>query len=319
MKIRHTLYTAFAVTLICAAGQGCINDLPRVEIVEQEGGFLFRECDRDIMFYQREPKSIAGEYTRCNYIHPLYGLDGEVLTEDFPADHLHHRGIFWAWHQLYRDDRRLGDGWSIDRIAWRVQEVRIFQTRDRSATLSANVTWHSPVQAPPVVLERTLITVHPSTARSQAIDFQIHLLALEENVRLGGSDDEKGYGGFSLRIRLPEDTRFIGPDGEVVPQNTPVSACPWLDVMATFSPGADRSGVAVLIHPQTPGYPQPWILRRKGSMQNPVFPGRQPVLLSREQPLVLRYRILLHRGGGDAETMQRAWRCYADCRAVDML
>ena len=34
--------------------------------------------------------------------------DGQVLTEDFPADHLHHRGIFWAWHQVYVGEKAMG-------------------------------------------------------------------------------------------------------------------------------------------------------------------------------------------------------------------
>src|SRR5215471_5321743 len=25
------------------------------------------------------------------YLHPIYGLDGEVLTDDFPKDHVYHR------------------------------------------------------------------------------------------------------------------------------------------------------------------------------------------------------------------------------------
>ena len=27
------------------------------------------------------------------YLHPIYGLDGEVLTDDFPKDHVYHRGL----------------------------------------------------------------------------------------------------------------------------------------------------------------------------------------------------------------------------------
>lgn len=34
------------------------------------------------------------------------------------------------------------------------------------------------------------------------IDFQIELLALENDMRLGGSEGAKGYGGFTTRIRL---------------------------------------------------------------------------------------------------------------------
>jgi hypothetical protein len=31
-------------------------------------------------------------------------------------------------------------------------------------------------------------------------------------------------------------------------------------------------------------------------MQNAVYPGRQPVALPPDRPLILRYRIVLHRG-----------------------
>ena len=56
------------------------------------------------------------------------------------------------------------------------------------------------------------------------------------------------------------------------------------------------SGLAILCHRSLPGYPQRWILRRAGSMQNAVYPGQEPVTLSREEPLVLRYRLIVHRG-----------------------
>jgi len=34
---------------------------------------------------------------RSSYVHPLYAPDGTLLTDDFPADHLHHRGLSWMW------------------------------------------------------------------------------------------------------------------------------------------------------------------------------------------------------------------------------
>ena len=42
-------------------------------------------------------KGVPERYRRACYLHPVYGLDGEVITDDFPRDHRHHRGIFWAW------------------------------------------------------------------------------------------------------------------------------------------------------------------------------------------------------------------------------
>ena len=77
---------------------------------EAGGGFRFQgsrcswlglwEGDRPVLVYNQG--LIAPEKPRTGraageFIHPLYGLDGEVLTDDFPADHTYHRGVFWAW------------------------------------------------------------------------------------------------------------------------------------------------------------------------------------------------------------------------------
>ncbi len=49
---------------------------------------------------------------RACYIHPLWGLNGEVLTDDFPKDHYHHHGVFWAWPHVGIDGKEydLWDG-----------------------------------------------------------------------------------------------------------------------------------------------------------------------------------------------------------------
>ncbi len=64
------------------------------------GTTTLRDGGKDVLTYrygdQLKPGASA-VYTRASYIHPLYGLDGRVLTEDSPPDHLHHHGLFWAW------------------------------------------------------------------------------------------------------------------------------------------------------------------------------------------------------------------------------
>jgi len=128
------------------------------------------------------------------------------------------------------------------------------------------------------------------------IDFQIELLALEPDMRLGGSEDAKGYGGFSTRIPLPDGLAFTGTDGPVEPTNLSLEAGPWLDFSGKLGKDGKKGGLAILVHSSSPGYPQRWILRRKGSCQNAAWPGRDPVPLSRDKPIVLRYRLIIHRG-----------------------
>jgi hypothetical protein len=136
------------------------------------------------------------------------------------------------------------------------------------------------------------------------LDFNITLKALVPGVKIGGSEDDKGYGGFSVRVKLTPETKFQGTKGPVEPQTNAVKAGPWID----FS--TKESGVAILDHPENPGYPQPWILRRAKSMQNPAYPGREPVAIPEDKPLKLRYRVIIHDGSlGKAklDQMQKEW------------
>ncbi len=314
-----------AVFTACGATQAVGQPAELMRIVEKPEGFLVKEGDKDVLFYRREAVKYTGRVlaavddyatqtlndmlkdldakSRPHYVHPLYGLDGEILTEDFPRDHLHHHGIFWAWHQVYVGEKSMGDGWEMKDLWWDIRDVQILETGAESAALKVKLFWKSPHwtdaegRQKPFIEEVTVIRVHSAEANIRKIDFEIGLLALEKAVRIGGSDNKKGYGGFSPRLRIPKTgLTFIGTNGPVKPQNTPVEGGPWLDFSGDFRGDGRLSGVAVLCHKSILGYPRPWILRRQESMQNPVFPGREPVGLSRDKPLVLRYRLILHRG-----------------------
>ena len=298
--------SAVFVTLAGCSSNGNQADaatLNPIDISETGQGFSIAEGQEQVMFYQRQHKSMDGKYTRANYIHPLYGLDGEILTEDFPADHPHHRGIFWAWHQVWLGDKKLGDNWAAQDFFWDVYDTEILTIDSQSRALKLHVYWKSPLltdadgKQQPFVKETTTIRIHRAENDIRKIDFQIELLALKDDMRLGGSEDAKGYGGFTTRIPLPEGLAFTGTNGPVEPTNLSVEAGPWLDFSGNLGGQGKTSGLAILCHNSSPGYPQRWILRRKGSAQNPVYPGRHPVPLSREKPLVLRYRLIIHRGG----------------------
>ena len=71
-----------------------------------------------------------------------------------------------------------------------------------------------------------------------------------------------------------------------------------------FAKDNKPTGLTILCHPSNPGFPHGWTIRRTASCQNPVYPGQEPVALSMEKPLVLRYRIVLHRDGFDAGRMK---------------
>ncbi|XOV95082.1 MAG: DUF6807 family protein [Bacteroidota bacterium] len=275
-----------------------------IKVTIGDKGALFTENKDSVLFYQAIGKEEQGQYMRANYVHPLFSLDGQILTEDTPKDHLHHHGVFWAWHQLYIGDKRIGDAWENKFFKWEVMSVKPIKSKGSSKTIETQVVWKSPLwvdeqgKEKPFVSETTRITVYPSTKNYRIVDIQISLIANQPDTRIGGSEDPKGYGGFSPRIRLPEDIKFIGVNGEVEPKTNPVQSIGWLDMVGSLGANGTMAGVAMLSHPSNPGYPNPWILRSKGSMQNAVypFPGAIPVPLSNINATVLRYRLVIHNG-----------------------
>ncbi|MDG2220350.1 MAG: PmoA family protein [Rubripirellula sp.] len=261
-------------------------------------GVLVRQGSKPVLFFQRELRSKSGRWSRANYIHPLYDIEGsQVISEDFPADHGHHRGVFWAWHQVCVNGKKLGDSWLCEDFVWDVRSVE-FESPASPLRLKTLTHWKSPdllderEEMISVVEERVVISVHAEQDKSRVIDFEIALLALVPGVEIGGSEDRKGYGGFSPRLRLSPDQSFMAAAGVVEPQVTAVDVGNWVELVG------DSFRVKMMADPSNPppvGLPTPthWILRQKRSMQNAVFPGRELVTLSTEAPTVLRYRLLI--------------------------
>ena len=286
------------IAMACGPSSG--GSIQGFTFKENPQGIELSENGSPVFFYQKEPKSANGEFFFNNYLHPLYSVNGDTLTEEFPDDHLHHRGIFWAWHQIYVGEKSLGDGWMMEDFSQEVSDVST-RTIESNAVLNTTVLWKSPAfdDSDPFLEERSKITVYPLQDSQRIIDFEISLSSLVDGIHIGGSDDEKGYGGFSARLRLPDDLVFTSEGGRVTPENLQIQAGPWIDCSGSLGRNGEQYGVTLICQPETPNYPAPWILRQKRSMQNIVFPGRERIEIPLGKPLVLKYRLILHEGNTD--------------------
>ena len=65
------------------------------------GGRLeLSERGKPALVYNYGPQLKAGapeDRRRCCYFFPVYTPAGVSMLDDFPPDHWHHRGLFWAW------------------------------------------------------------------------------------------------------------------------------------------------------------------------------------------------------------------------------
>lgn len=289
-------FLMMSVLLILSCSPSKTTETP-FAVNENHEGLALLENGQPVFFFQRLPKSSTENNVYNNYLHPLYDLNGDTLTEEFPEDHPDHRGIFWAWHQLYIQGKSVGDGWIMEDVAFDVVDLKTVLDKEK-VQLNVHVLWKSEnfENGKPFVEEQTSIIVHQRQKELRKIDFEISLKALVPGVQLGGSDDIKGYGGFCARIKLPKSLSFTSSNGTVSPQEGQVVAGAWMDFSHYDSARQAESGLTILCHPSTPNYPAPWILRQRGSMQNIVFPGSERMDLSMNEPTVLRYRLIIHKG-----------------------
>lgn len=295
------------IAVIAGSFPKCVSaDVEKhVRIEASDAGFTFFSDDRVVLFYQQTPVTEHG-HTRAGYVHPLIGLDGEVLTEVFPRDHRHHQGVFWAWHQLWVGDRKIGDPWVTKDHLVVVKKAEIADEGADFATLDIHAAWTSTAlddsgESKDIVNERTRIRVHRAVGDVQYVDFTIRLTPLVPDVKVGGSEDEKGYSGFTVRVKPPAD--MVIRDASGILENDAIqSTSPWAGVSGSFGE-RKTSGIAILSHPSLTQFPPRWVLRHYG-MQNVAYPGREPIALSADQPLVIRHRLVLHLG--DTQTARIA-------------
>jgi len=268
----------------------------RFSTVKTREGIEISENGKKVLFYRQQPDPLHDKYNRTGYVHPLYNLKGEIITEDFPVDHPYHHGIFWAWHQVILNNKQIAEGWTGDNIDWQNISVKTKKEKNK-ITLQSVVLWkwiQPGNTSKNIITENTSITVNGSTDKYRAIDFDIYLSPLLDSLKIGGADDIKGYGGFCLRLHLPADMKFISADSVVTPTEVAVTAGPWMDIIGSL--GGDslsKSGVAIFPDPSNPGTKQQWILRNQTSMQNVPYPGRMPMSLGKAG-WRLRYRVIVH-------------------------
>jgi len=94
--------TTAVLALSACASPTLVPPGPRVVAELTPDGVRLEEGGRPVLFYRSRPEP-EREPWRVHYVHPLHSVGGAILTEDAPADHVHHRGVFWAWRRILVD------------------------------------------------------------------------------------------------------------------------------------------------------------------------------------------------------------------------
>jgi hypothetical protein len=270
-----------------------VTPLPRVDAVFAADGVTITDGGKSVLFYRTAPAD-PREPGRLNYVHPIYAPDGAVLTEDRPADHLHQRGAFWSWHQVLVDGKNVADGWFMKGLTFHVREKRFKGDAAGGGTLVVNADWivNSAPEVNYVARETTKVRVYPLKDGARRIDFDTVITARSDILALGGSDDAKGYGGFSVRLIKPDRLTFGSGGKTVTPAAGPVEAGKAMGFAWTPGGGSPAWTVGLACKANRAPITR-WILRKELSMQNCVFPGRAPFVLKKGETLRLQSTLII--------------------------
>lgn len=264
-----------------------------VDAVPTVDGILLQQDGAPILLYRVRPEA-GREPWRLNYVHPLQSPAGVVLTEDAPSDHVHQRGVFWAWRRIFVDGVQVADGWVGSDLTLRVGVPQLSRLADGSAGIRSTAVWLVPVGGVPtaVIRETSTIRAYPLDGGARRVELEVRLTALRAGIALGGTDDDKGYGGLSFRLR--DTGRAVLQSGGQELHATVARMATGPAVRFAWEAESPLSSVEVTIECQVDGQPwTEWVLRQEPSMQNCAFPGRVPVTVPADRDLRLSATLLL--------------------------
>ena len=244
---------------------------------------------------------------RSNYLHPVYGLNGEVMTDDYP-EHPHHRGLWLSWPVVRWKDR-VADLWAVCDVWARPEKIEALEAGPKMALLKAANVWKFGVEEQhPIVREAMTLRVYPTTGsdeRGRIFDIDVTLTALGDGVAIGGRP-KGGYGGMTYRA-LPAENQEIAPfvaDESADPRGA------WCRYSADFPGSKTRTSLVLLQHSSNPGYPTAHNVYANINCFMPAFPGDAEYPLPKGKPVTLKHRVWIVEGVPSQEELREAWAAY---------
>lgn len=247
--------------------------------------------------------------TRACYVHPLYGLSGEVLTDDFPRDHYHHHGIFWTWPHVKINGQEY-DLWADRGIKQRFVRWLSREGGPVAGVIGVENGWF--VGDAKVMIERVWLRAYKPSGESRSLDLEFTWIPVSAPITLWGAGG-KSYGGLTVRFAPPSpkdpSTAIAVPSGRTT-ADLPDTPLAWADFTSKFGDQPAPGGAAVFVDPGHPDYPPTWLTRHYGPLCV-GWPGVEPKTFEPGTPIRLNYRIWVHRTAVETAQIQQAYDGYA--------
>jgi len=219
--------------------------------------------------------------------------------------------VFWAW-PCCTTGRRPLDLWLGNDVHQHFEKWLARDKHDTSAVFAVQNRWaYDDAPEDAVIREKVTFTVHPAVDDGRVIDVDLVLTNVSKEVvtLLGQTHDDKGYGGFCVRLDSKRNPQVFSSALGLHSEDALWLDTPWVDATSA-TPEGERSGVAIFQHPENPGYVHSgWILRHYGFL-GASWPHLEPFALSPGAHVRLRYRLYVHRGSAREARVAGNFRAY---------
>lgn len=294
----------------------------RVDVKRGNGALSAEIAGKKVFAFQEEKSvpsdpSIREVFRRAGYIHPILSPAGTLVTDDYPRDHRHHHGIWWAWTKTKFEGRE-PDFWNVGGGKARVD------------LLAVDDLWSGPVHGGFVARMQMIDLTGPAAKAAVNDTWHVRLYAVGEGMRRYWMFDlistqacasesplvlpTYHYGGLGVRGHglwngKDAPVKFLTSTGETNRLKTDNSRVEWFHMGGPVDGAV--VGMATLGHPQNFRAPEPI----RVNPTNPfvcvapsqggdweMVPGKN---------YTWRYRFIVHDGEPDKAWLDARWRDFA--------
>jgi hypothetical protein len=277
--MKHAVWTLVTAAGLAAASPFQFRQITDASLELSENGQPVFVYNHGMMLKE----GVKEQYRRSSYLHPVYAPTGVVLTDDFPKDHPHHRGICWSWPSV-RFEGQTHDVWAVQGMQQRFVRWKVRKTEADRAILAVENGWF--VGGRQAVKETVELTVYRAAGGRRRFDVKLSFEAVGAPVEISGRE-VKGYGGFGMRF-APRTGTVLRSESGVEAKDSDLARHPWAELEGEFE--GRRAGARIENDPANPASPPGWCLRHYGYVA-PNYPGVEAMTLSRGRPLTLTYRV----------------------------
>ncbi|MBI3468277.1 MAG: PmoA family protein [Planctomycetes bacterium] len=240
------------------------------------------------------------------FFYPLIGPSGRPVTRmGHPAapDHDHHRSVWFA-HQNVAGVSFWEEG---KEPQIRQEHWILYEDGAEEAAMVVELGWYD-AHHTRLMRQHLVAVLRPVTRQGSdeplglgEVEFEVQATFTPEldSLELGKTN----FGFFAVRVAKSISAHYGGghltnSEGATGEKNIHQKVARWVDYSGPVV-GHTWEGITYFDHPSNPGQPTLWHVRDDGWMEA-SFNQRGPYELKKDQPLVLRYLLHVHRGDLDA-------------------